>query len=218
MNFKSVVQWLNKTFDFTYLLRSRIILYFLFILSISHLYFFTVMGDYVYAVIFLLVGFLVSFFSKNMIVIMCFALAISYTLRYGTYKQNYENMSTMEGMTGEGMTDEGMTGESMTGEGMTDTDTSLNKFPEKPIVLDGELSKPGETTTNIADSIKDLAKPVKPPKGLSPGADKNTQLEYKKLLELQLKVIDGISNLQPILSEVATKIDDMKSNVNSGRK
>jgi hypothetical protein len=176
------------------------------------------MGDYVYAVIFLLVGFLVSFFSKNMIVIMCFALAISYTLRYGTYKQNYENMSTIEGMTGEGMTGEGMTVEDI-----TDTDTSLNKLPEKPIAMaensDATLNKkPGEPTTNLADSIKDLAKPVKPPKGLSPGADKNTQLEYKKLLELQLKLIDGISNLQPILSEVATKIDDMKSNVNSGRK
>ena len=202
MNFKSVVQWLNKTFDFTYLLKSRIILYFLFILSISHLYFFTVMGDYVYAIIFLLVGFLVSFFSKNMIVIMIFALAISYTLRYGTYKQNYENMTTIGEEEGSTTLD-------------TNEDTSLNKLPEKSIELD---SKKPASNEKLSETIKDLAKPVKPPKGLSPGADKNTQLEYKNLLELQLKLIDGISNLQPILSEVATKIDGMKNTVNSGGK
>jgi hypothetical protein len=46
---------------------------------------------------------------------------------------------------------------------------------------------------------------------LDPGMDKESQAEYKNLLELQLKLIDGISNMQPILSEVANKIDSMKN-------
>jgi hypothetical protein len=41
--------------------------------------------------------------------------------------------------------------------------------------------------------------------------DEKKRAEYKHLLELQLKLITGISNMQPILSEVAKSIDNMKN-------
>ena len=130
MSTKSIVNWMNKTFDFTNLLKSRIVLYIIFILSISQLYTYSVTADYLSAVIFILVGFLVSFFSKNMIVIMCFALSLSYMLKYGESVRNMQ-----EGMTGN--TQEGNMSEE------DPTSTEIDETSDSPSGSeDKEMSKP----------------------------------------------------------------------------
>jgi len=201
MSTKSIVNWINKTFDFTNLLKSRIILYAFFILSISQLYTYSVTGDYLNAVIFLLVGFLVSFFSKNMIVIMCFALSLSYMLKYGESMRNIH----------EGMTDKmEMTEGNMSEEDPTSTEINKTSVSEE---TDPEMPKP-KTKPTVAVSTEKMDMKEAMSKA-SPGMDKETQMEYKNLLELQLKLIDGISNMQPVLSEVAQKIDGMKKTMKS---
>ena len=198
MSTKSIINWINKTFDFTNLLKSRIILYIFFILSIAQLYTYSVTYDYLYAAIFLLVGFLVSFFSKNMIVIMCFALSLSYMLKYGDSMRN-----DIEGMTDK--IEEG---------NMSEEDVSSSEIVKEDSVTEEsetskEMPKPkAKMPTDKATIKESMAK-------ASPGMDKETQAEYKNLLELQLKLIDGISNMQPILSEVAQKIDGMKKTMKS---
>jgi hypothetical protein len=193
MSTKSIVNWMNKTFDFTNLLKSRIVLYTFFILSIAQLYTYSVTADYLSAVIFFLVGFLVSFFSKNMIVIMCFALSLSYMLKYGESMRNMQ-----EGMK-EGVTD------------ATDKKVSSGGL-ETP-----EINAPITSITGEEELLENKdKKDTMTTKAMSPGMDKETQMEYKNLLELQLKLIDGISNMQPVLSEVAQKIDSMKKTMKSG--
>jgi len=202
MSTKSIVNWINKTFDFTNLLKSRIVLYIFFILSIAQLYTYSVTYDYLSAVIFLLVGFLVSFFSKNMIVIMCFALSLSYMLKYR------ESMRNMQ----EGMTD------TMTEGNMSEKDPMSKEIDETSDSPSGsedtEMPKPKPKSTV---KMPTLDKPdiTGPMSKASPGMDKETQAEYKNLLELQLKLIDGISNMQPVLTEVAQKIDGMKKTMKS---
>ena len=197
MSTKSIVNWMNKTFDFTNLLKSRIVLYVFFILSISQLYTYSVTADYLSAVIFLLVGFLVSFFSNNMSVIMCFALSLSYMLKYGD-SMRYEN--------------EGMTTKLEEGE-LNDNDSlSVNVSDELATMPDTLPSKTNETDIVIPETEKKNDKNVK--KGMDKAStqmDEKKRAEYKHLLELQLKLITGISNMQPILSEVAKSIDNMKN-------
>ena len=204
MSTKSIVNWINKTFDFTNLLKSRIVLYVFFILSIAQLYTYSVTADYLSAVIFLLVGFLVSFFSKNMIVIMCFALSLSYMLKYGESMRNMH-----EGMTGK-MEEGNMSEENPSSTEINETsdspsgseDTEMSKEEPKPKPT---VKMPALDKENIKEAMSKA----------SPGMDKETQAEYKNLLELQLKLIDGISNMQPVLSEVAQKIDSMKKTMKS---
>jgi len=202
MSTKSIVNWINKTFDFTNLLKSRVVLYIFFILSIAQLYTYSVTADYLSAVIFLLVGFLVSFFSKNMIVIMCFALSLSYMLKYG---ESIRNMQ--EGMT-DTMTEGNMSEEDPTSTEIDETSDSPSGSEDK------EMPKPKPKSTV---KMPTLDKPdiTEPTSKASPGMDKETQAEYKNLLELQLKLIDGISNMQPVLTEVAQKIDGMKKTMKS---
>jgi hypothetical protein len=69
---------------FKSLLSNRGILYLLFALAIGNLFYLGTSNDIWTIAIFVLTGFLTSFFSKNMVVILCIALAVSSIIKYGT--------------------------------------------------------------------------------------------------------------------------------------
>lgn len=75
------------------IIHNRYILYILLIISLADLYYLAITHDYVSAAIFILVGFLTTFFSKNMIIILFFSLVFANILKYG-------NNSNQEGLVG----------------------------------------------------------------------------------------------------------------------
>lgn len=66
------------------ILYNRAVLYFIFFLTLGYLFFLLIQTDYYTFAIFLLIGFLTSFFSKNMIVILSLAMSVSFIFKYGT--------------------------------------------------------------------------------------------------------------------------------------
>ena len=66
------------------ILHNRFVLYFVLFLALSDLLFLAMGSEFVSISIFILSGFVTSFFSKNMMVIMCVAMVITNILRYGT--------------------------------------------------------------------------------------------------------------------------------------
>ena len=66
------------------ILNNKFVLYFVLLLALSDLLFLSVGKDYSSIVVFLLTGFVSSFFSKNMMVVLCIAMAVTNILRYGT--------------------------------------------------------------------------------------------------------------------------------------
>jgi len=82
--------------NFKFLLYNRIVLYFVFILAIGNLVYLGTSNDLTTIGIFALVGFLTSFFSKNMIVILCIALVVSAISKYGTSVGVSEGMKNSE--------------------------------------------------------------------------------------------------------------------------
>ena len=66
------------------------VLYFIFIIALGNAYYLMASSDWYYLSMFFILGFLVSFFSKNMIVILCIALAATNISKYGI-------KATMEG-------------------------------------------------------------------------------------------------------------------------
>ena len=64
-------------------------------------------------------------------------------------------------------------------------------------------TKPSSDNTALAIAKSTVNK-------LSMPDDEKSRLEYKNLLELQLKLIDGIENIKPVLTEVVDKIDKIK--------
>lgn len=68
----------------------RWVLYTVFILSIGNIYYLLLGGDYFTLAVFILVAFLTTFFSKNMVVILCISLVISTILKSVQVKEGLE--------------------------------------------------------------------------------------------------------------------------------
>ena len=60
------------------------VLYFIFILALGHLFYILTTNDFFTLSIFVIIGFLTSFFSKNMVVILSLAMVVSFIFKFGT--------------------------------------------------------------------------------------------------------------------------------------
>jgi len=127
----SVKNFLNKniakTMNINSILYNRFVLYIFVFMALVNLMFFASTNDIRSLLTLLIVGFLTSFFSKNMIVILFISLVFTHILKYGT------NIS-------EGMTDE-------TTERTEPKENADEKKPKKPTT-----EKSVETTTKKNNS------------------------------------------------------------------
>jgi len=118
------------------LLHNRGILYFVFLLSLGNLFYLLMERDITTIVVFLIVGFLTSFFSKNMMVILFVAVAVGNILKYGANIRNegLENMAGEEDKEYqlEGMED-GEDGEEEEVEGMEDGEEEEEEEEEEEV-------------------------------------------------------------------------------------
>lgn len=185
---KGLIKWINRTTDFSKLLESRLVLYFFVIISAVNLYTNAVTGDGMYSVIFILVAFLTTFFSKNMISVLCIGVVVSNILKYG------KEISVQEGF---------------------DRADDMNRregFENEEEVLtdaDGEL----EVDTLAEDVEK---KEVDKSKNMKKHVKKEQEEEYGRLVEYQKKLLEGVSEMAPILKSAQeslakiTKISETK--------
>ena len=72
------------------LIHNKFVLYLIFIISLGNIFYLTMAGDVLTISLFALIGFITSFFTKNMVVILVIALTISFVLKNGT-DLNHEN-------------------------------------------------------------------------------------------------------------------------------
>ena len=115
---------LNK--DAAKLLHNKYVLYVVASIAFINLMFLLIGGDIFHALIFFIIGFLTSFFSKNMVVILAITLAITNVIRFGLSfaKEGMENVD-------EGMDEEGMDEEGMDEEGMENVDEGMDDEEER---------------------------------------------------------------------------------------
>lgn len=66
------------------LVHNKFILYFVLIISLADLFYLSVERDFVTIISFILIGFLFSFFTKNMLIILFLALTLSNILKFGS--------------------------------------------------------------------------------------------------------------------------------------
>uniref|UniRef100_A0A6C0EAX5 Uncharacterized protein n=1 Tax=viral metagenome TaxID=1070528 RepID=A0A6C0EAX5_9ZZZZ len=97
---KQTPSFLRKIWKFKYnfnpILQNKFVLYFLFLLALVQIVYFLNIFDLRSVVFFLIVGFLASFFSKNMIVILFVTLALTNIMKYGV-RPSLEGMENAEG-------------------------------------------------------------------------------------------------------------------------
>lgn len=91
---KSILTPKSGKFFTSNLLYNRSILYFFLLVTLLDLYYLSVTNDYLSVSIFIITAILVSFFNKNMIVIMIIGLAVMHMLKFGIKSTLNEGMTT----------------------------------------------------------------------------------------------------------------------------
>jgi hypothetical protein len=138
---------------FKSLLSNRGILYIIFVLAIGNLFYLGTSNDIWTIAIFVLTGFLTSFFSKNMVVILCIALVVSSIIKYGIQTSSSEGF---EGLTDNDKTKirdavEGLLGASS---GSKEKNTSKDSEPEADESFETPSSDKTSGNTNTkGDSV-----------------------------------------------------------------
>jgi hypothetical protein len=155
----SITNFLNKNLKIKgglgNVLHNQYVLYFFAFLAIIDLMYFASSGDIRSLVTLLIVGFLSSFFSKNMIVILFLALVVTHILKYGTtLNEGMDNKTSGSSDSKKKGSDSKITASEEGEEGMTQTkgkksDVSLND-------LQGELSDFQSIQDKILGGMKEI--------------------------------------------------------------
>ena len=204
---KSIQNSKNAILSNMYLiLNSRIILYFILILSIANLFYLVTSLNYMLVSIFILVGFITSFFSKNMIVILCIALTITNILQFG-------DKSALEGFGEE------------TSSNDTSDDTNSDAVNSDAVKSDAVKSDTIKSDTIKSDTLNSDAIKSDIDDLISKSTNTNSKNtnpkniddilnSYKELLTLQGKIQDGMHNINGPLTEAENIIKRMANKIN----
>lgn len=183
--------WL-KMIDINRVMNSRIFLYVLFILSIGQLFVYASSGDYMFCTLFVLVGFLTTFFSKNMIAVMTVALVVSNVLKQGTKVRD------------------GFEGKEKNGDHIENEDDDAGSSDVKQSPPPTKTSTPSPTVSSENNKME-TKKPT-------PAVTKNlqdTSMNFQKMADIQLKMLQNLSELKPVLEQSKDLLSKIKESVPS---
>jgi len=233
MVFKKTGNWLKNNIGLSKLLESKFVLYLLVLIAIVNIYSYAMEDEPVYAGIMVIVGFLSTFFNKNMIVIIFTSIAITNLVRFGMEQYNKEgftgDLSQLDNLMNHMTNDDDIakpsgspqvdTDEPVPGEIDYDKNATLNEDPTK---RDAEIDK-FIKNLNPAGLLKKMETGVDK-KNAALAKDKiNLALKYtdkianeeqrngvEKLLNIQLKMLDHLLTISPIVDEFRDVVQLLK--------
>jgi hypothetical protein len=165
------------------LLYNRFVLYFVFVLALFQLYTFSVSGNMGLAISFLLVGFLTSFFSKNMTVILVISLAFTGILQFGIDNRGME--------------------------GMTEGAETATPTPGVKVATEPTKDKVAEATKATVDEKDKTEKGNSKEHSLTDKKDEIAK-DGKKLEALQTKILDNFQEISPYMKQAEGLVEKMK--------
>jgi len=180
------------------------VLYVVFLIAVGNLFYLLLENNILFVTIFLIIGFLTSFFNKNMIVILTTTLVFTNILKYGIgvrhtegFKEEEKEKETMKG---------GDDKEHM----VPEIDKDLDKYnvDGKDKVIKGQASGSkgkslSDNTTKENQIMMDLA-----------NMDDEKLTKLNKTLEKQKSIIDNLSSMTPVIKT----LDSFAKEINLGGK
>lgn len=185
-------------YNFAPVLHNKIVLYAFLAMTIIQIVFFVNRGDMAAVITLGLVGFITSFFSKNMIVILCIALTVSSLLTYGIKSNSSEGLENKDDTSNsDGKSDENKDGKSEENKDGKSEENKDGKSEEKKSDTD-KNNKNGETNSvESSDKTKDEIKEQY----------NNMKKEYPEFKEVQAEIMKGIEKMDPLLQKAETFIE-----------
>jgi hypothetical protein len=192
------------------LLHNCYVMYFVLFLAIADLLVLTVSKEYFFILIFILVGYLTSFFSKNMMVIMVVAIVATNVLRSGSGVRLNEGLENAE------LAERNL--ENLENEEEKPLEENLENAEENPLeenLENAELEeskkekKPKTTESFDLNTKKATSLNSSPIEGLNVLGDQTAQL-----ISTQKKLMENMKTLEPMLTQ-AEKFMSQFENVES---
>jgi len=166
------------------MINNKWILYAVLLISIVDLFNFFSLGDTTAIAIFIIVGFLTTYFSKNMLVVLVLAIAVTHIARYGA--------ASLEGMESEA-SEAGEAGEASETEDEEEVDEGMSGEAEEE-----EEEEEDDDDKKKATELKKIDDSLKTIKSIHPDeAAKQTAT----LIEQTKKVQENMALLEPYLRE-----------------
>jgi hypothetical protein len=162
------------------------VLYFVLMVALANLLYLSVGGNLAFAVVFLLVGFLTSFFSKNMTVILVIAIVATNVLQFGS------GVRISEGLENKEDDEEGFA------EGAEDEKKEVDEKKDDEKEVD-------EKKTNDKEKTDDKKK--KTEEGMD--TDK-TDAAVDRISEKQKKIAEKIEKIEPMVKNIESFMDKLE--------
>lgn len=187
---------LKMKYNFNPLLHNQIVLYFFLFMTFVQIVLFVSKNDTMSIVLMCLIGLLTSFFSKNMIVILCIVLIVTNLLKQGLQKAGYEGFeeksnskeevdsTTEEVDSKKDKEEEPKKDKTMQKDKTPSTKKETDDIDEYDIPNSNELSE--KTKDEMKRQIDELKK------------------DYPEFKELQDDLIEGLKKMDPLLDKAET--------------
>lgn len=176
------------------ILYNKYLLYFILLISFIDLLYYAIAKKYIFIIIFFIIGYLTHFFSKNMTVIMCIALAFTNILSIGTTKGSIVN------------------------EGLTNKKSDKD-IKEKSNGSDDEIDDDLEDLKKLINQSKPTTKPQpklpKPPKPPSKTKKSNIENEDEYEMKDDFGNEDEMEGLSGKTSELVKTQKELMANMNT---
>ena len=186
------------------------VLYLAFFLAVSDLYIFAVNGELFYVALFVLIGILTTFFSKNMTVILMVAMTLTNILRFGKDIRVKEGMESSEESDGVTATKGGSDSE---GDDYQYLDKSEDS-EAKPSIKSGSVAKPPIIESLNTKSSTATDEPVGAPVASPVASSVDSKIggldqETSDLLKKQKKLMENMENLKPMLAQAEAFLNNI---------
>lgn len=169
------------------ILHNRFVLYFVFFVALSNLFISAFQKDFLFCTYFILIGFILTFFNKNMIVVLILTIVFANILRISSVSQR-------DGFGIEGMEDKeaGKEGadETLQYTEIEDDKKSKTESDKKPAAAASTDKKNDKSKSDMVDSIKKDA---------------------EKLIDTQNKIIGGFEKIDPYMKQAEQLIEKIDS-------
>lgn len=182
--------------DFNPILSNSVVLYIFLFMAVIQMFFFLNTKDFQSLVIFIILGLVISYFNKNMIIILCLSLVITNIIKYGV-----NGVRISEGFKDSVEEDE------------EDEELIKNSFEnlDKPKSKKAVIKKKDEVNkSNDLEMNDDITKLEK---------DKNQLVELKtefpEFKEIQTEIIQGIDKISPLLKKAESYMQKYENFKNS---
>jgi uncharacterized membrane protein YfhO len=198
--FKNIVKKMEHNIGSIKMLNNSAILYGLLMIAMVNMYSYVMTNRQLYVVFMLIIGFLTSFFSKNMIVILFVAIVIPNIIRFSS---EYQFREGFEGEEGDKKSD--LTKPSFTQKDLTDlVDIHNLDDTDKPAAAKDKMDKVSQNMGSMQEKIQSALKTADTIK------DDDKKKKVKDVLNKQLAMITTLSGMGDKFREI---MNDMETNV-----